>query len=144
MTREPEVISPEATLQRAAAMMRDLDVGSLPVVDGDRVAGVLTDRDIAVRAVAEGKDARTTRAREAMSQQLICCFEDQDVCEAARLMRDNQVRRLPVLNQDDLLVGVVALADLAIHGPKEEVAAALAGVSEPAEPHRGPFSGLME
>jgi CBS domain-containing protein len=144
MTRDPEVIAPDATLQKAAEMMRSLDVGSLPVVDGDRLAGVVTDRDIAVRGVASGADPKTAKVRDAMTKELVYCNEDQDVGEAARLMRENQVRRLPVLSGDGLLVGVVALADLAVNAPKAEAAAALAGVSEPAAPHRGPLAGLME
>src|SRR4051794_23160533 len=100
MTPKPECIRPDDTLQNAAARMRDLDVGPLPVCgDDDRLAGMITDRDIAVRAVAEGKDPRTTRVREAMTEEIIYCFEDQDVQEAARTMQERQVRRLVVLNR---------------------------------------------
>src|SRR5207248_4391749 len=99
MTPNPECISPDDSLQEAARKMRDLDIGPLPVCgDNDRLAGMITDRDIAIRAVAEGKDPRTTPVREAMTEEIISCFEDQDVREAARTMQERQVRRLVVRN----------------------------------------------
>ena len=113
MTPEVEVIHPEVTLQQAAAKMRRLNIGSLPVCDGDRLIGMLTDRDITVRAVAEGCDPITTTIREAMTPDIAYCFDDQDVSEAARLMEQNQIRRLAILNRDKRLVGVVSLGDLA-------------------------------
>src|SRR5918997_595868 len=93
MTRDVEVIHPDATLQEAARMMKALDVGPLPVCDGERVVGMLTDRDITVRATAEGRDPTTTKVREAMTQSVISVLEDQDVEEAARLMQEHQLRR---------------------------------------------------
>src|SRR5688572_12331812 len=114
MTPKPDCIRPDDTLQEAARRMRDLDVGPLPVCgDDDRLAGMITDRDITIRAVAEGKDPTTTRVREAMTEEIIYGFEDQDVQEAARTMQERQVRRLLVMNRDKRLVGIVSLGDLA-------------------------------
>ena len=132
MTRGAECVSPEATLQEAARKMRDLDVGPLPVCDNDRLAGMLTDRDITVRAVADGRDPKTTRVREAMSPGITYCFEDDDVKEAARLMREKQVRRLVVLNRDKRLAGIVSLGDLAVETCDEHLTGkTLEEVSQP-------------
>src|SRR2546425_3409478 len=94
MTPNPECIDPGATLLDAARRMRDLDVGPLPVCDNDRLAGMITDRDITIRAVAEGKDLKTTTVREAMSEDIVYGFEDQDIDDAARVMEQKQIRRL--------------------------------------------------
>jgi CBS domain-containing protein len=138
MTSKPECIRPDTTLQEAARKMRDLDVGPLPVCgDDDRLAGMITDRDITVRAVAEGKDPTTTRVREVMTQEIIYGFEDQDVEEAARIMKERQVRRLVVLNRDRRLVGIVSLGDLATEsGDSQKSGEVLQDVSEPAQPRR--------
>jgi CBS domain-containing protein len=133
MTRGAECISPDATIQEAAQKMRDLDVGPLPVCDNDRLAGMLTDRDIAVRAVAEGRDPKTTHVRDAMTPGINYCFADDDVAEAARLMKEKQVRRLAVLNHDKRLVGIVSLGDLAVETGDAHLAGdTLEKVSEPA------------
>jgi CBS domain-containing protein len=113
MTRGAEVVRPDATLQEAANKMKSLDIGPLPVCDGDKVVGMLTDRDITVRATAEGLDPKQTRVQEVMSKELITCLEDQDVKEAAELMQSKQIRRVPVLNRDKRLVGMLSLGDLA-------------------------------
>jgi CBS domain-containing protein len=113
MTRGAEVVHPDATLQEAANKMKSLDIGPLPVCDGDKVIGMLTDRDITVRATAEGLDPKQTRVREVMSKELITCLEDQDVKEAAELMQSKQIRRVPILNKDKRLVGMLSLGDLA-------------------------------
>jgi len=138
MTPNAECIQPDDTLEEAAKKMRDLDVGPLPVCgDNDRLAGMITDRDITVRAVAEGKDPRTTKVREVMTEQIIYCFEDQDVEEAARLMKERQVRRLVVLNRDKRLVGIVSLGDLATEtGDRKKAGEVLQDISEPATPRR--------
>jgi len=138
MTAGPECIRPEATLQEAARKMRDLDVGPLPVCgENDRLAGMITDRDITVRAIAEGKDPKTTPVREAMTKDVIYGFEDQDVREAARTMQERQVRRLVVLDHDKRLVGIVSLGDLAVEtGDRQRAGEVLQDVSEPAIPHR--------
>jgi len=113
MTRGVETASPDSTIAEVARKMRDLDVGSLPVVDGAKLVGIVTDRDLSVRATAAEKDPNTTRVRDVMSPQLAWVFEDEPADAAARVMRERQIRRLPVLDRTDRLVGVVALADLA-------------------------------
>src|SRR5262249_16280127 len=127
---------PEDTIQEAADKMKDFDVGPLPVCEGDRLVGLVTDRDIAVRATAEGFDPWTTKVREVMTPGGIFCFEDQDAAEAARLMKDKQVRRLVVLNRDKRLVGIVTLGDLAVETDEEVAGNTLEGVSQPPGPRR--------
>ena len=115
MTSKVECIRPEATLEQAARRMRDLDVGPLPVCgDEDRLVGIVTDRDITIRAVAQGMDPKTMLVREVMTPSILYCFEDQDVEEAARLMKEHQIRRLVVLNRQKKLVGIISLGDLAV------------------------------
>jgi CBS domain-containing protein len=133
MTEEVDVIAPETSICEAAKRMRSLDVGALPVCDGNRLVGMLTDRDLAIRAVAEGRDPNRTTAEDTMSPEIIYCFDDQDTAEAERVMRERQVRRLPVVNRDKRLVGIVSLGDLAT---KDDVSAAgetLEKVSQPSE-----------
>jgi CBS domain-containing protein len=113
MTETVELVDPDTALCDAAQRMRDVSIGFLPVGVDDRLVGTLTDRDITVRAVADGLDPKVARVREAMSRTLIYCFEDQDTSEAATLMAENKVRRLPVLNSAKRLVGVVSIDDLA-------------------------------
>jgi len=137
MTRRAECTRPDATLQEAAERMNTLEIGSLPVCDNDRLVGILTDRDITVRSVAQGHDSRTDSVRDAMTPRVFYCFEDQDVTEAAEIMRLNQVRRLPVLNADKRLTGIVSLGDLAVESGNEQVVGeALEGISEPSSPQR--------
>jgi CBS domain-containing protein len=137
MTRGCECVPPDSTLQQAAQKMKALDVGPLPVCDNDRLVGMLTDRDITVRAVAEGLDPKTARVRDAMTPDIRYCFEDQSVEEAARLMEQEQIRRLVVLNHDKRLVGILSLGDLAVETGGGHLAGATLGrVSEPAEPRR--------
>jgi len=132
MTREVQVIDADANLRDAAQMMRDLDVGGLPVCENDRLRGFVTDRDIVVRAIAEGKDPAACTVGEVMTGKLIWCFEDADVEEAGRLMEENQVRRLVVLDRDKRLAGIVSLGDLAVEAEDEEFAGeVLEQVSEP-------------
>jgi CBS domain-containing protein len=137
MTSNPECVTPEDSLQDAARRMRNLDVGPLPICDNDRLAGMITDRDIVVRAVAEGRNPQTTKVGEVMTGEVIYCFEDQDVREAARTMQERQVRRLVVLDRDKRLVGIVALGDLAIGtGDQQKSGEVLRDVSEPSVPGR--------
>jgi len=113
MTPKVEIISPECTLQEAAQKMRSLDVGALPIHDGaDRLAGMITDRDLVVHAIAEGADVKTRSVKDFMTSPIVYCFEDQSVEEAARIMEVKQIRRLVVLNRKKRLVGVVSLGDL--------------------------------
>jgi len=113
MSSDVKMVSPETTLREAARLMREADTGFLPVSENDRLVGAVTDRDIALRAVAEGKDPNATRVREAMSAHVAYCFEDQDPREIADMMGEKQIRRLPVLNRAKRLIGVVSLGDLA-------------------------------
>jgi CBS domain-containing protein len=132
MTPGVEVIAPEASIYEAAEKMSHLDIGPLPVCDGERLVGMLTDRDITVRAVAAGHDPRMTHVRDIMTPDVVYGFEDQDVQDAARLMEQYQIRRLPVLNRSKQLVGMVALGDLAVHtGTRPVAAEVLEQVSEP-------------
>jgi CBS domain-containing protein len=134
MSRNVECIGPEQTIREAARKMKDLDVGPLPVCgEGDRLVGMITDRDITVRATAEGRDPSTTSVREVMSEGVHYCFEDDDVEAAARRMQDEQIRRLVVLDEDKRLVGIVALGDLATEGDDtRRTGEVLERVSEPA------------
>src|SRR4051794_4981629 len=139
MTHHVEVVRPDTTLQEAAQKMKALDVGPLPVCDGERLVGMLTDRDITVRAVAEGRDPKSTPVREAMTPEVHYCFEDEDVAEAARVMKDREVRRLLVVNRDKRLVGMLSLGDLAVGVGDEQISSeTLERVSEPAAPARPP------
>jgi len=132
MTVKPECVGPDDTLQQAARLMKSLDVGPLPVCEKDRVAGMLTDRDIVVRCVAEGKDPRATPVRVAMTEGVSYCFEDDDVSIAAEQMKQKQVRRLLVLNRDKRLVGIVSLGDLAVEtGNRQLAGQTLERVSQP-------------
>ena len=133
MTAGAECTKPDATLADAARRMKDLDVGSLPVCDNDRLIGMLTDRDIVVRSLAEGKDPRSQAVRDVMTEEVIYCFVDQGVSEVAQIMKEQQIRRLPVLDQDRRLVGIVSIGDLAISAHDDTlVGKALEGISEPA------------
>ena len=113
MTTDVEVIRPETCVSQAAEKMRSLDVGALPVCEGQRLVGMVIDRNITMRATAYGHDPNTTPVRHYMSSDLICCFEDQDIKEAEELMRQRRVRRLPILTREKQIVGTVALDDLA-------------------------------
>ena len=137
MTREPVVIAPDTTLKDAAATMRDLDSGVVPVGEHDRLVGMLTDRDITVRATAEGKDPGSTPVREVMTEKIVYCYEDDDLEAAARKMEEHQIRRLIVLDRDKRLVGIASLGDLAVHTPSDRLAGEVTeAVSEPTEPAR--------
>lgn len=133
MTRDIDVVSPETTLRDAAERMQSLDVGVLPVCDQDRLVGVITDRDITVRATADGLDPFATQVGEVMSRDdLITCSMDDDVEAATQRMRDKQVRRLPVLDQEHRLVGILALGDLVVDQENREVSSeTLKAVSRP-------------
>lgn len=137
MTRNVGVVNANASIQDAAIKMRNLDVGLIPVCDGNRLKGVLTDRDITIRATANGCDPTTTKVTEVMSTDVAYCLEDQEVEEAVSLMEARQIRRLPILNQDQRLVGIVSLADIAIHGGDRDLSGeTLEEISAPAEPKR--------
>lgn len=116
MTPNPDTVEPSTTVAEAARKLRDGDVGSIPIVEDGTLQGILTDRDIAIRVVAQGKDPSTTTVGEIASRDLVTVDPDQTLAEAARLMAEHQVRRLPVVEEDGRLVGIVAQADLALQG----------------------------
>ncbi|MCK1477000.1 CBS domain-containing protein [Bradyrhizobium sp. 197] len=133
MTRDAKVAKPQDTVQAAAELMSELDVGLLPVGTGDRLVGMITDRDIAIRAIGKGRGPDTPVA-EAMTSDVKYCFEDEDVEAACQSMGDLQVRRLPVLNRDKRLVGIVSLGDVA-RSEDASAGAALAQISQPSGEH---------
>jgi len=134
MTADVVRVTPEVTLMEAARTMKDLDIGPLPICEGDRLLGMVTDRDITVRATAEGRDPRQTPVSDIMSTEVVCCHEADDIRVAARLMQEMQLRRLLVVNDDGRLVGIVSLGDLVLQTGDEQLAGrTLEKVSEPAE-----------
>jgi len=133
MSREVRLANPGQTIRDVAKIMADIDAGSVPVSENDRLVGMITDRDIAVRAVAAGKGPDTP-VREVMSQEVKYCYDDEDLDHVAKNMGDIRVRRLPVVNRDKRLVGIVSLGDLALKGEKS-AGKAVKGVSQPGGPH---------
>ena len=130
MTSNPCSIDADKPVAYAAKMMRDEDVGLAPIVEGKRLVGVLTDRDIAVKVVAEGKDPESTQVREVASKDLVTVGPDDDLVEALRLMAKHQVRRLPIVEEGDQLVGVLAQADMAREGDEAETGKLVEKISE--------------
>lgn len=120
MTADVEIVSPEAALREAARKMDEFNVGVLPVCDGERLVGVISDRDIVIRSVSAGQDPNEYLVRDAMTSPVIYCFEDQRVEEVARKMRDQDVRRMPVLNHAKRMVGIISIDDLAAGGYSRE------------------------
>jgi len=131
MTPHAKSISPDTSLVAAALIMRDLNVGSLPVCEDNYVVGIVTDRDLAIRGLAGFRNPESIPVRSIMSDDVACVFAGQDVEEAARIMEMKQVRRLPVLNQENELVGIVSLGDLASFGNLQLMGEALQMISEP-------------
>ena len=137
MTRNVECTQPSASILDAARQMKKLDVGALPVCSGqERLIGMITDRDIVLRCVADGRDMNETKVQDIMTPDVEYCFEDQPVEHAARLMHDKQIRRLVVLHDDHKLCGIVSLGDLAVDTDERLVGSALEGISQPAAPRR--------
>ena len=135
MTRHVETVRPDTPLREAAARMADLDVGAIPVCDGDRMVGMLTDRDITIRAVARGTDG-STPVREIMSTTIRYAFEDEPVERAIETMKRHKIRRLPVVDRERRLMGIVSLGDLAVDTDPGRAGEVLERVSEPARPTR--------
>ena len=132
MSHDVQVIGPEGTIREAAQQMRQGDFGMMPVEENNYMIGVLSDRDIAIRAIAEGKDANT-KVRDIMSRDVIVANEDDSVEDASRLMGKYQIRRLPVVNAEKQLVGIVALGDFAVESEDIDIAAeALSEISKAA------------
>ncbi|HEY0835534.1 MAG TPA: CBS domain-containing protein [Azospirillum sp.] len=136
MTKQVEIVTPDTSLKDAARMMRDADIGFLPVGENDRLVGTLTDRDIAVRAVADGKDPSSAKVRDAMSPHIDYVFDDQDTSEAAQIMSSKQIRRLPVMSREKRLVGVLAMGDLATKAHDDDMVGQT--VQDISEPSKGP------
>lgn len=132
MTHGAEVVSPNTMVRDIAQRMRQDNLGAYPVGEDDRLIGMVTDRDIVVRAVANDRPASNTAVRDVMSETVVYCFEDDDVNDVAQSMADHQVRRMPVLNRDKRLVGMVALADLGL-SEVDAVKTVVKGVSEPTD-----------
>jgi CBS domain-containing protein len=135
MTRHVESVRPDSPLREAAARMADLDVGAMPVCDGDRLVGMLTDRDIAVRAIARGSDA-STPVREVMTSSVRFAYEDEPVERARDMMKQRKIRRLPILDRERRLMGIVSLGDLAVDTETEAAGEVLERISAPARPDR--------
>lgn len=137
MTKGVETVSPADTIQRAAQVMDDLNIGALPVCDGRRLSGMLTDRDITVRATAAGLSPENCHVGDVMTTGVEYCYEDESIDEATERMRGLQVRRLPVVNRQNELVGVVSLGDVAMYASDiVEITDTLQNISSPAEPDR--------
>lgn len=129
MTRDVELVTPTQTIRDAAQRMANLDAGALPVQENDRLVGMITDRDIAVRAVAQGKSPDTP-VGDVMSREVLYCFDDQEVKDIARNMGEVKVRRLPVVNRDKRLVGIISLGDLALNEEPALTASAVTNISK--------------
>jgi CBS domain-containing protein len=134
MSRDVRIANPDQTIEEAARIMAEIDAGALPVGDNDRLVGMITDRDIAVRAVAQGKGPRTP-VKDVMSEDVKFCFEDEDIAHVARNMGDIQVRRLPVVSREKRLVGIVSLGDVATTRGGKVAGEAVTGVSRPGGQH---------
>jgi CBS domain-containing protein len=133
MTARPRCAGPDTPLSQVAQLMGTQDVGAIPILDGDRLVGMITDRDIVVRAVAGEKDPRGMPSREISSGELVAVGPDQDLSDALHLMAEHQVRRLPVVDDKNQLVGVVSQADIALKAKDQSVGEMVAEISEP--PH---------
>ncbi|MEO7152867.1 MAG: CBS domain-containing protein [Burkholderiaceae bacterium] len=136
MTRGVRSLAPSDTLQLAAQAMEELDVGVIPVCEGGKVIGMVTDRDIVLRGVAQGLPAPTTALREVMSAQVETCLEDESIDDATQKMEEGKIRRLPVLDRQGRLVGILSLGDLATKADSYEAGVALSDISEPSAPDR--------
>lgn len=134
MTRDVKIATPDQSICEAAHLMAEIDAGTIPVGENNKLVGILTDRDIAVRAVAQGRGPDTP-VREIMSADVRYCFDDQSVEEVARNMADIQVRRLPVLDRDERLVGILSIGDIAVRSNAEKAGEALRGVARPGGEH---------
>ena len=136
MTGNIEGIPADATLMQAAEKMKLLDIGAIPVRETDRLVGMITDRDIAVRAVAEGRDPMEVPVREAMSRDICFCYEDDTVESAAKLMEEKQIRRLPVFDRSERAIGMVSLGELAVRNRDDRLSSeVLERVSTPSQPN---------
>lgn len=134
MTRDVRVCNPAHSIRDCARLMAEIDVGALPVEADDRLVGMITDRDIAIRAVGAGKEPDTP-VRDVMSKEVLYCFDDQDLDHIAKSMGEARVRRLPVADRDKRLVGILSLGDVALKHTREAAAGAVRGISKHGGPH---------
>ena len=130
MTSDPRTVTADSTVAEAARLMRDEDTGIAPITEGERLVGVITDRDIAIAVVAEGKDPQSTKVTEIAASDLVTIDPQQDLDEALRLMAQHQVRRLPVVEEDGKLVGILAQADVARHADPERTGEVVEEISD--------------
>ena len=130
MTDSPRCITPETLVSEAARLMKSEDVGSLPILDGERLTGIVTDRDIVLQAVAEEKDPRGMPVREVASRDLVTVGQDEDLSEALKRMASHQIRRIPVVDEDDRLVGIVTQADVAREAKDKDSGQMLQDISQ--------------
>ena len=136
MSKNVTLIQLETPLKEAAEKMKAEDIGSIPVTDGEKIKGMLTDRDIVTRAIAVGKDVSSTAAKDVMTEKICYVFDDEEIDRAAEAMKDNQIRRLVVLDRNKRLVGMISLGDLASHGDNENLSAGVVKcVSETSAEH---------
>ena len=140
MVTEVETAAPDTTLDEIATMMKNEDVGAIPIVDGDELSGIITDRDIVIRCIAGGNDPAETEASEVISEELVTVEPDEDVEAAARLMSERQVRRLPVV-EDGRLVGMISIGDIAVKEDEDTAGDALQDISEGVKGSRGSSQG---
>jgi CBS domain-containing protein len=131
MTPDVSYVEPETPILEIARKMREADIGSTPVIEHDRLIGMVTDRDIVVRVIADGRPVQTATARDAMSPGIFYCYDDESVEDVLEKMGDQQIRRLPVVNRDKRLVGVVSLGDLSLTGKRKRAGEALQEISQP-------------
>ena len=134
MTREVRVASPGQSIREVAKIMAEIDAGSMPVGDNDRLVGMITDRDIAIRAVAQGKGPDTPVSEVMSSEQVLYCYEDEELDHVAKNMSQQQVRRLPVVSRDKRLVGIVSLGNIA-QSEARSASKAVKGVTKPGGAH---------
>ena len=134
MSKDVKIASPKDTIQKAAKLMKQVDCGSLPVGENDRLIGAITDRDIAVRGIAKGKGPKTA-VRDVMTNDVQYCFDDEDIAHVARNMGEQQIRRLPVVDREKRLVGILALADITAAQEGGPASDALEGISRPGGMH---------
>ena len=136
MTRQVRTVTPSSSIREAARAMAELDVGALPVSEGDRLVGMVTDRDLVLRGIAQGYTPENTRLDGLITRQVQCCHEDDAVDEVLQQMRDAGIRRMPVLDRDERLVGILTLGDVAAKTESPQAGEALAEISQPARPDR--------
>ncbi|MCP3137103.1 CBS domain-containing protein [Pyxidicoccus xibeiensis] len=140
MTKDVEVIDPNASLKDAAEKMRTLNVGAMPVCGGDKLSGIITDRDIVVRAVALGMDPNTCTVAQAMTDEVEYVYEDDAIDTVAQKMKDEQIRRILVVNEDKRLMGIISLGDIAEALSSREAGQTLEAISEPTQEPSGPVT----